>query len=283
MQICVHTLVKNEERYIWFAVMSVIDHVDKVLLWDTGSTDNTRGIIDELIKEYPGKIQFKEVGEVDPKKFTEIRQQMLNETKADWVLIVDGDEVWWEGSIKKVVKVIKSNTGITGKGIESIVGPNFNIVGDIYHYQEESAGRYQIDEKRGHINIRATNLKIPGLHFDKPHGSLGLFDGDGKLIQERDKEKRVFINAPYMHFTNMIRSSNRENDLLVPKRKIKLKYEIGKSFPKDFYYPEVFFKAHPGIVESPWTGMSVAFKLRSYFDTPLKKIKRRIWQGKPGY
>ena len=279
MQICVHMLVKNEERYIWFAVMSVIDHVDKVLLWDTGSTDNTCEIIDELIKEYPGKIQFKEVGGVDPQKFTEIRQQMLNETKADWILIVDGDEVWWDESIMELTRFVREH----GADYESIISPNINIVGDIYHYQEESAGRYRIDEKRGHINIRATNLKIPGLHFDKPHGSLGLFDGDGKLIQERDKDKRVFINAPYMHFTNMIRSSNRENDLLVPKRKIKLKYEIGKSFPKDFYYPEVFLKDRPDIVESPWTGTNSMFKLRAYLETPLRKIKRRIWQGKPGY
>jgi hypothetical protein len=126
-------------------------------------------------------------------------------------------------------------------------------------------------------------LEIPGLHFDKPHGNLGLFDNEGRLIQERDKGKRIFINAPYMHFTNMTRSSDRGHDLLVPKRKIKLKYEIGNSFPKDFYYPEAFFKSHPDFVESPWMGMNTAFKFRAYLETPLRKIKRKVWQGKTGY
>jgi len=279
MNICVHTLVKNEERYLWFSVTSVIDYVDHLLLWDTDSTDKTRGIVNELIRRYPNKLSFKEIGSVDPEKFTEIRQQMLEETKADWIILVDGDEVWWEDSIKEVTKFIHEH----GVDYESIISPNFNIVGDIYHYQEESAGRYQINGKRGHLNIRATSLKIPGLHFDKPHGSLGLFDKDGRLIQERDRKKRIFINAPYMHFTNVIRSSSREKDLLVPKRKIKLKYEIGNSFPKDFYYPEVFFSSRPDIVESPWVRMGTVFKFRAYLETPLRKIKRRVWWGKAGY
>lgn len=51
--ITVHTLVKNEERYLWFAVTSVIDYVDKMLLWDTGSTDRTIQLIKELKKRYP--------------------------------------------------------------------------------------------------------------------------------------------------------------------------------------------------------------------------------------
>ena len=73
MQICDHTLVKNEERYLWFAVTSVIEHIDKVMLWDTGSTDNTRKIIDDLIKKYPDKVEFKEVGDVNREEYTSMR------------------------------------------------------------------------------------------------------------------------------------------------------------------------------------------------------------------
>src|SRR4030042_3759282 len=101
-----HVLVKNEERYLWYAVASVIDFVDKVLLWDSGSTDGTLGIIAELIKKYPGKIDFKKVKIETPEGFTGVRQQMLEETASDWILVVDGDEVWWEDSVKKVVETI---------------------------------------------------------------------------------------------------------------------------------------------------------------------------------
>ena len=101
MKIWAHSLVRNEERYLWFAVTSVIDYVYKVLLWDTGSSDNTLNIIRELRKAFPNKIDFKQVREVDKDKFTLMRQKMLDQTKSDWVILVDGDEVWWDDSIKK--------------------------------------------------------------------------------------------------------------------------------------------------------------------------------------
>lgn len=278
-KIWVHTLVKNEERYLWYAVMSVIDCVDKVLIWDTGSTDKTVEITKRLQKKYPRKIEFKEIGEVNIDKFTSIRQQMLDETKSDWVFILDGDEVWWDNSIKRIVDTIQKQ----GDKLETIVNPYYNIVGDIYHYQEKKAGRYKIDEKVGHNTIRAMNRKIPGLHLEKPHGTQGFFDKDGKLVQDRSSKKRVHINAPFMHFTHMIRSVTLTKDLDVPKRKIKHKIEIGEEFPVDFYYPEVFFRPRPIEVFSPWNRMGCNYYTKALILTPLRKIKRRIIHGKTGY
>lgn len=55
MKICVHTLVRNEEKYVWYAVMSVINHVDEVMLWDMKSTDNTYEILKEIKKAISSK------------------------------------------------------------------------------------------------------------------------------------------------------------------------------------------------------------------------------------
>ena len=106
MKIWAHTLVRNEERYLWFSVMSVIEHVDRILLWDTASTDKTIEIIKLIKKKYPEKIDFRQLGDVNPEKFTLFRQEMLNETKSDWFIIVDGDEVWWDEKIKETVELI---------------------------------------------------------------------------------------------------------------------------------------------------------------------------------
>ncbi len=280
MKIWAHTLVKNEERYLWFAVRSVIDYIDKILIWDTGSSDNTLKIISYLKKLYPNKVLFKEVGEVDIYEFTNVRQRMLDETKSDWFMILDGDEVWWDEEIKKGVEFIRRR----GNFYDSLVHKFYNIVGDIYHYQEEEAGMYSIDSLKCHLNIRFVNRNIKGLHFDKPHGKQGIYDKDGVLIQERPKEKRVHFGVGYMHFTNVVRSKNIKKDLLVPKRDIKLKYELGFEFPFDFYYPEVFFKPKPGFVESPWEKMSVKFFIKSFLLTPFKRIKRRVFKsGSFGY
>ena len=280
MKICSHTLVKNEERFIWYSVMSVIAHVDKALIWDTGSTDKTVEIIDEIKKRYPKKVAFREVGEVSPESFTKVRQEMLDATASDWFLVVDGDEVWREDSIKKVVNTI----GERGKEIESIVVPNYYLMGDMYHYQEEAAGRYKLAGQKGNLNLRGVNRKILGLRSDKPHGTWGWVDKNGMMIQERNPRRIVLIkDAYYLHASFLQRSGSKAQDISVPKRAHKLKYELGISFPNDFFYPEVFFKERPNIVASPWERMDNRYFLKALIQTPLRKLKRRLIHGKTGY
>ena len=285
MKIYAHTLVKNEERYIWYSVLSVIDRVDKILIWDTGSTDKTVKIISEIIKRYPGKVGFRNVGEINADDFTKVRQQMLNETEADWFIVVDGDEIWWDESINKIVSVIRGKSlqrPRSARQTESIVVPNIILIGDIYHYQEKAAGRYKLAGKFGHYNLRAINRNIPGLKSDKPHGTWGWVDGRNRMIQDRSK-KIMFADAPYLHATFLPRGGTHEEDLEVPKRSHKLKYELGIPFSRDFYYPEVFFRPKPAIVPSPWVKMDNAYKAYALIQTPLKKLKRRLIHGKIGY
>ena len=281
MKITAHSLVKNEERFIWFSVMSVIRYVDKIFLWDTGSTDNTVKIIKEILKveKVKDRVEFKEVGEVDVNKFTDVRQKMLEETDSDWFMIVDGDEVWWEDSIKQIVSTIRTE----GEKLDFIVSPYYNIVGDIYHYQDAAAGLYKVGDHSGHINIRAVNKHIEGLHFNKPHGQQGLYDDAEILIQNRNPLRYKFLNEPYMHFTNVVRSGSRKDDLKVPKRNLKLKYDLGIPFPKTFKYPEIFYLKRPSIVSDPWVKRSKVFTIRAIIETPFRRMKRRVFKSKVGY
>lgn len=263
MKIWAHTVVCNEDKFVWFAVMSVIDFVDKILIWDTGSTDKTVEIIKEIQKIKGSKVSFEEVGPVDKYQFTTVRQKMLEESKCDWILILDGDEIWWEDSIKKVIKEINTK----GNEIEGIVVPMIVPVGDIYHLQDQSAGRYEILGRKGHYNLRAISQKIPSLHVDWPYGRESYFDINNTLVQER--EKTIFINAPYLHVTHLQRSSE-EN------KRDKFKYELGKPFPKAFRYPEVFYETYPKSILSPWVKISRGKLIKAYLLTPLRKIKRRV-------
>lgn len=267
-----NTIVKNEDRFLWFGVMSVIKYLDKILIWDSGSTDQTIEVIKELQKKFPKKIIFKEIGEVDKEGITEARQKMLEETKSDWVFLLDGDEVWWENSIKRVREVIDQK----GDNLDFLVNPTYNLVGDIYHYQEERAGQYEIKGRKGHLNIRAVNRKIPGLHFALPYGQEGLFDSE-KPIQER--EKVLFLDdAPYLHFTHLSRSSKKESEKNTIDRSKKRKYEIGISFPNNFKFPEALYSDKPSMVLSPWDKSSLSYKVKATLQTPFKKIKRRIFK-----
>ncbi len=281
LRITAQTLVKNEARYIWYAVMSVINHVDKILLWDTGSSDETLKIIDEILKTPEGKkkVDFKKVESVTTETFPKVRQQMLDETKSDWILMVDGDEIWWEDSIRKVVQVVKSSAG---RKLESIVVPTVNLVGDIYHYQDPSTGMYHLAGRTGHLNLRGIKKKIPGLHSHGVHGQWGWVDKDNKMIQNRDSKKILYIEAPYLHATNVPRAGTIAGEASVPKRQMKRKYELGIPFPRDFYYPEVFFRNRPEIVPSPWEKIDSSFKLRALLETPLRRFKRKFVK-KVGY
>jgi len=281
--ISAHFLVKNEEKFIWYSIMSVINHVDKVIIYDSGSSDNTKKIITEILRDevIRQKIIFKDFsGEFDE---AELRQKMLDETVTDWFIVVDGDEIWWDESIKKLTETIQEK----GNELESIIVPAILPVGDMFYFQEQRGGRYKFNslsgELFGHYSLRAVNRKIPGLSSDRPHGQWGWIDIDGKMIQDRDPKKIGFINTPYIHVTHLQRAGTKLKDSEVLKRTMKLKYEIGISFSRDFYYPEVFFRDRPNIVESPWTRMPMTFKLWSIILTPLRKLKRRYLGGRIGY
>jgi glycosyltransferase involved in cell wall biosynthesis len=272
--ICVHTLVKNDERWIWYAVSSIVDHVDKILIWDTGSTDKTLEIVRKLKEENPDKIFFKEVKNVDPHEFSLFRQKMLDASICDWVIVLDSDEIWPEDAIRELIQTINDNKA------DVIVAPFINFIGDVFHYQDKSAGRYKIDDRVGNYTIKAFRRKIPGLRVANDYGSEGYIDGSKQFLQSSSKVKRQFLNKHFYHATHLIRSSS---DVGVMGREGKVKHEIGENFPLDFYYPEVFFRERPKVVESPWKVMDARFKFRAFFETPLRKIKRRLWWGKAGY
>lgn len=274
-----HTMVKNEARWLWYAVKSVVDHVDRILLWDTGSTDGTLDLCKELVKRYPEKIDFKQNIIKTASDFPFVRQKMLDYTESDWFIMLDGDEIWWRDSILKLTTAIHNCKNTT----ESIYVPTVNVVGDIFHYQDVSAGKYRFGDKVGHYNLRAINRNIPGLHSLGSHGVWGWVDAQNNMIQNRGGDKVIFVDAPYLHTTFLPRSTSRFDDLNVPKRAKKLKYELGIEFPADFYYPEVLFGDTEKMVDSPWRVINTGYKLRAILETPFKKIKRKIWTSPAGY
>lgn len=263
MTIWAHTIVCNEDKFVWFAIMSVIDYVDKVMVWDTGSTDDTVKIIQEIQKLKGDKILFKEVGPVDRNGLTMMRQRMLEETDADWFILVDGDEVWWDDSIKKLVEAIKEQ----GNKKDAIVVPFYNPLGDIYHYQDESASRYQIANRKGNFQVRAINKKIPGLHVKNSYPLEGYYNNRGQIVQESDK--LLLLDAPYFHATHLRRSSEL-------RKYNKYKFELGKHFSRNFKYPEIFFRDRPSFIPSALVKRSKIYVINSLLRAPLIHIKRKV-------
>ena len=279
MKICAHSLVKNEEGYLWYSINSVIDYVDRVMIWDTGSTDRTLEIISELKNRFLEKVEVKKFSDVTAEKYTELRQKMLDETDEEWVMILDGDEVWWTSRFVQIKKVLELNK------YESIVSRYVNPVGDIYHYSDEKYAKYNIHGHVGNYTIRLMNKnKIKGLYTSKPHGQHGYFDSEDKLVQERDKKNMYFSKTyDFMHFTHLVRSNSRESDKQVIKRGFKYRYELGEEFALNYYYPEVFFEERPEIVPNVWEKRDLNYEMRARVYLVPRKIKKLFNKGKVGY
>jgi glycosyltransferase involved in cell wall biosynthesis len=276
-KIIVHCLVKNEERFVWYSINSVLSFVDKLIIWDTGSTDNTIKII-ETIKSK--KIDFKKLNSISAEEFPKIRQKMLDQTPAEynWIMILDGDEIWPQASIKKITNFCRQNPQY-----ESVFVRTNNLVGDIYHRLPDSAGKYNIAGHKGHLSIRFMNRKnIKGLKACGEHGVQGYFDQDNVLIQNRDQSKIKFLNIFYHHATHLLRTSSSQNNQNVPKRSFKYKYSVGLPIPKN-KIPKAFFQTHPQIVPDVTAKAPISFWIKSFFSLPLKLINRVINLGKIGY
>ncbi len=263
MKIVAHCMVKNEEKWIWYSLMSVIDYVDEILVWDTGSADNTVNIIKSI--DSP-KIKFKQVFVNNAADMTKYRNEMLSETKADWLMVLDGDEIWPEKAIVESINKLDNS-------LDFLVNKFWNLVGDVYHYQPESAGKYKIGKHIGHLTIRFVNLKkYKTLNYICDYPLEGLTANNKTLIQNDIDAKFQMVYSPYLHATHLVRSKSNWNS---PNHRNNQKYELGIKIPDDFDYPRCFYFAGP---TNPWKKRSWGYMLNAIWQTPLKLIKRRIFK-----
>jgi len=197
MKLTTHTIVKNEQNWIKPALLSVIDHVDHMLVWDTGSTDKTVEIIKSINSP---KIKLKQIGSADRQQLVDLRNQQIKLTTTPWFILLDGDEIWPKKNLIKLIKAIKNSKPST----LALVNKTRNCIKDIYHYLPESKGHYQIGPWKGHLNIRAIK-KLPGLKVvgTYPHEAYQV---NNKPLQSQP-ENLELVDAWYLHLTHLKRTS----------------------------------------------------------------------------
>lgn len=196
--ITIHTIVRNEGRFVEAALFSALSHpaVTRALVWDTGSTDNTVRKI-RSIKD--PRIEFSQKGKVDRQGLVRLRLQQLKLTKTPWFLLVDGDEIWPRQNLAKIILGMKQCSRET----IALVNHTRNAIGDIFHYLPETAGHYQIGPWQGHLNIRAIR-NLPGLTVDGIYPDE-WYEFGGKKIQDQP-ERLKSVDTWYLHLTHLKRS-----------------------------------------------------------------------------
>ncbi|MDV4150387.1 glycosyltransferase [Clostridium sp. AL.422] len=269
-KITAHMIVRNEDKWIWFSIMSIINYVDKIIIFDTGSEDKTVEIIKNfLINEiYKNKIHFEEKGEVSKGNFYKLRQEQIDMTETKYFMVVDGDEIWFEESMKELLQLTRTEE------FDLIATKFINVAGDIYHYRDFNRETYKIKEVCGSITIRVYSMQIKGIKCAGEYGVEGYYDYLNIPVQEGSWSIGVMKNQ-YLHTSLIKRSSTVTGDLKIGYRRKKIFADYDYRFSSDFKYPEVFYYERPKIVDSPFNNkMDVLRKLINR----LRKIKRKLFK-----
>ncbi|OGV90383.1 hypothetical protein A3A66_00970 [Microgenomates group bacterium RIFCSPLOWO2_01_FULL_46_13] len=243
--VSVHTIVKNEERFIWYALESVLNFVDKLIVFDTGSTDATVKIIRSIRSH---KLLFEEKGEVDRKRLVTLRREQIRRSQSQWLLNLDGDEVYPLTAIEEMIGLMKT----VSNDVVGIVQPFVSLTGDIYHKQREEKGHYQIAGREGHLTLRGIRL-VKGLTVGGEY-PLEAYQQAGKPIQDH-VDRLVFSSRSYFHAGGLKRSA-KDCGVLERKRI----WDLGQ--PVTEKLPAVFFrKDKPAFVPDVTKRWSFGFEI----------------------
>ncbi len=259
----VHMIIKNEDLWVWYALQSVLPYAEQILVYDTGSTDHTIEIIESIKSP---KIIFEKKGTVTKKELVDLRQQQIDKTKTEWFLLVDGDEIWSEDQLKKLL-------GATEKVKDTkkaFFQRTRNAIGDVWHYLPESAGQYVIAGRKGNLNLRMIK-KTKELKVIGEYPLEAYVDAGGPLIEQT--ESLEFVDCWYLH-TSFLKRSTQQG---------KVSGSLGKSKKPEggikmdsATLPKVLFESHPSFLPDPLEKRDIFFELKALVLTPFLFMKRGV-------
>jgi len=202
-----HVMVRNEPL-IYYAVRSIYDYVDKVMLWDTGSYDaHTLGDIHALVlfdRRHARKITVRHTDiDVDETGWTvdtwhamqkanrgrytkgKVRRAMIRETKTDWFMIVDGDEVHYPQTMQAVRKAIDSPP----KRVQCFGIPLLWLDTMSTYFRRSVSGRVFLTEKTGMVCASPNERHT--------------IRGTGQILEKGMRERKDLRVKPYAHFEKL--------------------------------------------------------------------------------
>jgi len=91
-------IVRDEEEEIFDFLNKLKDHVDEIIIVDTGSKDKTKKIAKKFGKVYDFKWND---------DFSKARNFSISKANFDWILILDPDEVVDEKDLVKIKEIIR--------------------------------------------------------------------------------------------------------------------------------------------------------------------------------
>lgn len=172
-----------------------IDLIEEIIIVNDGSTDNT----EEIIKQYIGAHKTVDIHYISQrnKGVSAARNTGIRFAKAEWIALLDSDDVWLSHKIERQANVIKGNNNIV------FLGAAYPLYIFLKKYKE------------GVFNLSANQLcfrytpSTPSVVFKRRVGiKLGLFDEKIKYGEDINFFQRfIKLNSYYIMAENIIKIS----------------------------------------------------------------------------
>jgi hypothetical protein len=189
MKIHVYSLCWNEERFLPYFLRHYCPIAEKIAIYDNLSEDRSV----EIIKSFPNTQvrPYSTAGQLRDDAFLYIKNQTWKESRgqADWVIIVDTDELLWHANLLGYLEECKQ------KGVSIPVPIGYEMISDAFPSAE---GQVYEEIKRGTLFHEYSKLCIfnpdliqdinygPGCHLAAPQGQVVVDQrGDLKLLHYR--------------------------------------------------------------------------------------------------
>lgn len=268
-KITAHLVVKNEDRWLWFTIKSVIDFVDYLYVIDTGSIDRTQKIINLFATDprYQKKIRFEIFKLKSSSDMHIVRQYLLSVTKTDWVMLIDGDEIFYKKSMEEIRSIIT-------KKYNYVISRFENCIGSVYLRQNFERGNYNLLGHKGNLTLKLfklSNLNLTWAGNYEKEGE-GLFHLETNEAIKPIENDSYLLDTPYLHTSYTKRSSLFLGDLLIKYRWKKYIEDFDfKVTGNKINFPEVFYSIRPNMIRDPFS---------EYFaDLIFRSVARKIHYG----
>jgi len=197
-------LVSNEIYWLPYVLETVRGLFKRYVIYDIGSTDGTREVIEKFHNEEKNRTEFfiRLLPMCDPEIQGIFRNSMIAEAKSDWYFILDGDELYHRQELNTFLQTVNLN-------VDKIYG-----VAKRTEFNPELTHAYNI--QRGHHRLYHRTAIWKGTH-----------PGEEPCTQQKSSTE-FDINLMCYHMHNTLRSPKESEVPARLKRKSQKSYHPGE-------------------------------------------------------
>ena len=210
----VMVLVKNEAYWLPYVLKQTIGHFDSYVIYDVGSTDNTRDVIDWFTPQVDGKadLMVRYLPDCPPEVQGTFRNAMPTEGRRDTYFILDGDELYKPGDMEMIASCADNLSALHASNEKK----RFGVFKRVEVNPELTM---QYDRRRSHHRLYSRDAFWTGTH-----------PGEASGYKQNEKSEQYY-DVTCFHMHNTLRSPNEEDAQRRISRKRKRSYHPGELVP----------------------------------------------------